>query len=118
MNTTTLLLENIEQKQARREAAARARHPEITLELYARVIKRGKMLSYAFQPDFQHISGIQYLLCGDDAARITLKRMSANTGTKLYTDLLNAANLDRQNRNRATIAQEQAEAEAEAGADE
>ena len=114
MNTTTLLLENIEQKQARREAAARARHPEITLELYARVIKRGKMLSYAFQPDFQHISGIQYLLCGDDAARITLKRMSANTGTKLYTDLLNAANLDRQNRNRATIAQEQAEAEAEA----
>ena len=118
--TTTaavLLLENIEQKQARREAAARARRPETTLELYARVTKRtkdGKMISYAFQPDFQHISGIQYLLCGDDAARITLKRMSANTGTKLYTDLLNTANLDRQNRNRATIAQEQAEAEAEA----
>lgn len=117
MTTTILLLESIEQKQARREAAARARHPEITLDLYARVTKRakdGKMLSYAFQPDFQHISGIQYLLCGDDAARITLKRMSANTGTTLYTDLLNAAHLDRQNRNRPQLQQEHEEAEAEA----
>ena len=117
--TTTaavLMLENIEQKQARREAAARARHPEIQLELFSRVTKwsNGKMTEYAYQPDFAHISGIQYLLCGDDAARITLKRMSANTGTTLYTDLLNQSGLDRQNRNRAQLQQEHDEAEAAA----
>ena len=117
MNTTTiLLLESIEQKQARREAAARARHPEIQLELFSRVTKwnNGKMTEYAYQPDFAHISGIQYLLCGDDAARITLKRMSANTGTTLYSDLLNQSGLDRQNRNRPQLQQEHEEAEAEA----
>lgn len=114
--TTVLMLESIEQKQARREAAARARHPEIQLELYARVTKwsNGKMAEYAYQPDFAHISGIQYLLCGDDAARITLKRMSANTGTTLYSDLLNQSSLDRQNRNRAQLQQEHDEAEAAA----
>lgn len=106
----TLMLESREQKQARRIAAARARHPEITLELYPR--KGGYM------PDFDHIQGVQYLITGDDAARITLTRMSANTGTKLYTDLLNAAHLDRQNRNAATIEAERAEAEALAEAHE
>ena len=111
-----LMLENREQKQARREAAARARHPEIQLELFSRVTKwsNGKMTEYAYQPDFAHISGIQYLLCGDDAARITLKRMSANTGTTLYSDLLNQSGLDRQNRNRPQLQQEHEEAEAEA----
>lgn len=105
-----LMLESREQKQTRRITAAHARHPEITLELYPR--KGGYM------PDFDHIQGIQYLITGDDAARITLTRMSANTGTKLYTDLLNAAHLDRLNRNAATIEAERAEAEALAEAHE
>lgn len=98
--TTVLLLENIEQKQARRIAAAIARHPNPAEPAYI----YSDHNSGTVYPPFQAMTPEQIYQTAEYAAKVALRRRAATSGVQLFNDLLSKLPQDRANRNSATLA--------------